>query len=203
MKFLDFRKKFFDFACISLHQIYAWQPDFDHNNLTRWIKKGYIFRLKQSFYAFCEYLSRPDYAFYFANKMYLPSYISLHSALSFYGMIPESVVQITSVTSRKSANFTNDMGEFSYRSVKQNIMFGYDLKSMSDGRTIKLATPEKAILDLLYLYPFYNSKQDFLDLRINEDFLNQNFNKNLLMDYSKNVNNNELEKRIEKFLKTY
>ena len=203
MKYLDFRKEFFVRACFHLNQIYTWQPEFDRKNLTRWIKKGYIFRLKQSFYAFCEYLSKPDYAFYFANKMYLPSYISLHSALSFYGMIPESVVQITSVTSRKPTNFKNDMGEFSYRSVKQNIMFGYDLKSISDGRTIKLAYPEKAILDLLYLYPFYNSEQDFLDLRINSDFLNHEFNAKLLMDYCKIVNNNALKKRIREFLKTY
>ena len=118
-------------------------------------------------------------------------------------MIPESVVQITSVTSLKSANFTNKMGEFSYRSVKPDIMFGYDLKSISDSRTIKLATPEKAILDLLYLFPFYNSEQDFFDLRIDSDFLFSDFNSELLQDYSQRVNNNALTDRIKIFLKAY
>jgi len=203
MKYLDFKKEFFDHACFHIHQIYAWQPEFDRKNLTRWKNKGYIFRLKQGYYAFTEYLTKPDYAFYFANKIYSPSYISLQSALAFYGMIPESVVQITSVTSLKSANFTNKMGEFSYRTIKPDIMFGYDLKSISDSRIIKLATPEKAILDLLYLFPFYNSEQDFFDLRIDSDFLFSDFNSELLQDYSQRVNNNTLNDRIKIFLKAY
>jgi predicted transcriptional regulator of viral defense system len=203
MTYLKFKKEFFELACFSLQQVYAWQPGFDRNNLTRWIEKGYIFRLKQGYFAFSEYLSKPDYAFYFANKMYSPSYISLQSALAFYGMIPESVVQITSVTSRKTANFTNQMGEFSYKTIKLDLMFGYNLKSIPGGKTMKLATPEKAILDLLYLYPFYNSEQDFLDLRIDEDFLLSEFNSKLLEDFCQTVNKKALNERVDKFLKTY
>ena len=82
-------------------------------------------------------------------------------------------------------------------------MFGYDLKSISEGRTIKLATPEKAILDLLYLFPFYHSEQDFVNLRIDEDFLFSDFNSKLLQDYSQKVNSNALDDRIKLFLKAY
>ena len=58
MTYLDFRKEFFDHACFHIHQIYAWQPEFDRKNLTRWKNKGYIFRLKQGYYAFSEYLTK-------------------------------------------------------------------------------------------------------------------------------------------------
>ena len=134
-------------------------------------KKGYLIRLRQGYFAFAEYKGKSDYGFYFANRMYRPSYISLHTALAFYGVIPEAVVQITSVTSLKTASFTNDFGEFAYRNLKERLMFGYDLKSMADKRTILLATPEKALLDLLYLYPFYNNEEEMEALRLDDDFL--------------------------------
>lgn len=119
MSFLEFKNKMFDLACFNIHQIYAWQSGFDRNNLTRWVKKGYLIRLRQGYFAFSEYKNKPDYSFYFANRIYRPSYISLHSALAFYGLIPEAVVQITSVTSLKTESFNNDSGEYSYKSIKK------------------------------------------------------------------------------------
>jgi hypothetical protein len=47
MTFLEFKDKMFDLACFNIYQINAWQPDFDRNNLTRWIKKGYLIRLRK------------------------------------------------------------------------------------------------------------------------------------------------------------
>ncbi|MCF7814761.1 MAG: hypothetical protein K9N40_09805 [Candidatus Cloacimonetes bacterium] len=203
MKYLDFKEEFFDLACFNLNQIYAWQPDFDRKNLTRWLKKGYILRLKQAYYTFSEYLSKPDFELYFANKMYSPSYISLQSALAFYGMIPESVVQITSVSSRKTSSFINQMGEFSYKTIKADFFFGYKLKSISDDKTVKIATPEKALLDLFYLYPFYNSEQEILNLRIDEDFLKNDFNYGLLEEYRQKMNILALDDRLNKFREAY
>ncbi|MDR0832863.1 MAG: hypothetical protein LBN93_01535, partial [Candidatus Symbiothrix sp.] len=171
MHYFEFRQQLFDLACFNINQLYAWQPNFDRNNLTRWVKKGYLIRLRQGHFAFAEYKGKADYALYFANRIYRPSYVSLHTALSFYGMIPESVVQITSVTSLKTADFSNDFGEYSYKSVLEKLMFGYDLKPMLDNRTLQLASPEKALLDLLYLYPFYNNEQELEELRLDEDFL--------------------------------
>lgn len=141
MAFLEFKNQLFDLACFNIYQVYAWQPYFDRNNLTRWIKKGYLIRLQQGYYAFPEYKSKPDYSLHFANRIYKPSYISLHTALSFYGMIPEAVVQTTSVTSLKTTSFTNNFGEYSYHSIKENLMFGYELKPMADNCTIQFATP--------------------------------------------------------------
>ena len=62
-------------------------------------------------------------------------------------------------------------------------MFGYDLKPMADNRNILFASPEKALLDLLYLYPFYNNEEELTDLRLDEDYLQNDLNKTLLMDY--------------------
>jgi len=90
MNFLSFKDKMFDLACFSTDQVYAWSPGFDRNNFSRWHKKGLLIKLKNGWYTFPEFRSKTDYALFFASRIYRPSYISLHSALSFYGMIPEA-----------------------------------------------------------------------------------------------------------------
>jgi len=203
MTFLEFKDMMFNLACFNIHQIYAWQPDFDRNNLTRWTKKGYLIRLRQGYFAFSEYKNKPDYSLYFANRIYRPSYISLHTALAFYGMIPEAVVQITSVTSLKTASFINDFGDYSYNNIKESQMFGYTLKSMADNRTIQFATPEKALLDLLYLYPFYNSEKELEELRLDENYLLDDLNKVLLLNYCAKFKSKALDHRVKLLFKTY
>jgi len=203
MSFLEFKNKMFDLACFNIHQIYAWQSGFDRNNLTRWVKKGYLIRLRQGYFAFSEYKNKPDYSFYFANRIYRPSYISLHSALAFYGLIPEAVVQITSVTSLKTESFNNDSGEYSYKSIKKNLMFGYELRPMADNRIVQFATPEKALLDMLYLYPFYNSEKELEELRLDEDYLHDDLNKDLLTDYCAKFQCKALDHRVKLFFNTY
>lgn len=203
MNFLEFKGKMFSLACFSIHQVYAWSPGFDRNNLTRWSKKGYLIRLRQGYFAFSEYKGKNDYALYFANRIYRPSYISLHTALAFYGMIPEAVVQITSVTSLKTASFTNDFGEYSYRNIKESLLFGYALKPMADKRTIQFATPEKALLDLLYLYPFYNNSQEIEALRLDEDYLHNDLKKDLLREYGTTFQSKALDHRVKLLFKTY
>lgn len=167
------------------------------------MKKGYLVRLRQGYFAFSEYKSKLDYSLYFANRIYRPSYISLHTALAFYGMIPEAVVQITSVTSLKTVSFNNDFGEYSYKNLKENLMFGYELKPVADNRTMQFATPEKALLDLLYLYPFYDNEQELEELRLDEDYLHDDLNKDLLMDYCGKFQNKALDRRIKLLFKTY
>ncbi len=203
MTFWEFREQLFDLACFNIYQVYALYPDFDRNNLTRWVKKEYLIRLRQGYFAFSDYRNKPDYSLYFANRIYRPSYISLHTALSFYGMIPEAVVQIISVTSLKTASFTNDFGEYSYKNVKENLLFGYELKLMADNRAIQFAVPEKALLDLLYLYPFYDSEQEMEELRLDEDFLHNDLSKGLLMEYCAKFQSKALDHRVKLLFKTY
>ncbi|MGA2406048.1 MAG: hypothetical protein ABSF81_04755 [Bacteroidales bacterium] len=197
MNFQEFRNKWFDLGCISTNQIYTWRPNFDKNNVSNWSKKGLIIKLRNGFYIFPEYKTKSGFAFYIANRIYRPSYISLHSALAFYGMIPESVVQITSVTSMKTATFSNAVGEFSYKTVRPDLMFGYDIKPLTEGHSFLLAKPEKALIDLLYLYPFYNTKSEIEELRLDMDFIHNALNISLLKEYSRQINCNALEKRLK------
>ena len=203
MNYLKFKNKMFDLGCFNIHQVYAWEPGFDRNNIIRWTKKGLLIRLRQGYYTFPEYKEKPDFALYFANRIYRPSYVSLHTALAFYGIIPEGVVQITSVTSLKTMSFSNEFGDYEYKSIKADLIFGFDLKPIADGRTLRIARPEKALLDLLYLYPFYNTVQELENLRLDEDFLRDDTDLKLLEEYTSNFKNKTLENRVRLMLITY
>jgi predicted transcriptional regulator of viral defense system len=203
VNYIEFKDKMFDLACFSNDQIYAWQPGFDRNNLSRWTKKGLLIRLRQGYFTFPEYKGKPDYAWYFANRMYRPSYISLHSALSFYGIIPESVIQITSASALKTAYFVNPFGEYSYKTIKKELMFGFILKTIPDGRTLQIAEPEKALADLLYLYPEYQTKHDMLDLRLDDEYLGNELKKDLLREYISLFKSRSLEKRANQLFLGY
>lgn len=193
----------FDVGCFTIHQVYACNSSFDRNNFVRWVKKGYLVRLRQGYYTFPEYKSQPDFALYVANRIYRPSYISLHTALAFYGIIPEAIVQFTSVSPLKTISFNNSFGDYIYKSVKKELMFGYELKQADGGLTLLFASPEKAIADLFYLYPFYNDTESMLGLRLDEDFLHDHLNISLLDEMVSGFGNKNLTKRVELLKKAY
>lgn len=203
MDFLTFRERLFPMGCFNINQVLLWEKGFDRNNLTRWCRKGLLVRLRNEYYAFPEFRQVPDSARYVANRIYTPSYISLHSALAFYGIIPEEVVQITSVTTLKTTRFENDFGTFHYHNVKTSLYFGFDIKSMHDGRGVLFATPEKALLDLLYLNPFYKTEQDMEDLRLDEYYMQSEFNRNRMDDYLSRIGSKALNTRISMLSNVY
>ena len=203
MNFIEFRNRFLSLACFTSNQVYASYPGFNRNNLGRWLKQGYLVRLRQGYYAFPEFKVSSDFALYFANIIYKPSYLSLHTALSFYGIIPEAVPQITSVTTLKTETFSNDFGEYSYKNIKPHMMFGYDLREMEGGRRILFATPEKALIDLLYLYPFYNTERDLEDLRLDESYMEDDFNTEKLTEFSDRIGSKALSNRIDMLRKVH
>ncbi|HQK71287.1 MAG TPA: hypothetical protein PL101_09275 [Bacteroidales bacterium] len=202
MNFHAFRQAFFEYGCINTHQLYVLQPEFNCNNLTRWVNQGLLVKLRNGFYAFREYLEKPGFSLFISNRIYKPSYISLHTALAFYGIIPEAVTQITAVSSLKTAVFKNDFGVYSYRNVREELFFGYELKPMED-RSILFAFPEKALLDLLYLYPFYNTEAEIENLRLDNDYLANDLNKTRFDEYACRYESKALIKRVNIMKKVY
>jgi predicted transcriptional regulator of viral defense system len=203
MNWNTFRKQMSGLACFTTHPVYAGKPDFDRNNFYRWTKAGYLVRLRQGLYTFPEYKEKPEMAAYFAGRIYGPSYISLHTALAFYGLIPEAVVQITSVTALKTMSFTNAFGEYTYQSVRDDLMFGYEPRPFGDGYTIAYATREKGLLDLLYLYPFYNTPAEMENLRLDHESLHEDLQITQLESFLARFKSLALEKRVRLFRKVY
>ena len=203
MDFLTFRERMYSMGCFHINQVLLWEKDFDRNNLTRWCRKGLLTKLRNQYYAFPEYRQVPGFSRYIANRIYAPSYISLHSALSFYGMIPEEVVQLTCVTTLKTARFENAFGTFHYQNLKTPLFFGYEVKLMQEERRLLFATPEKALLDLLYLNPYYKTEQDMEELRLDEDFMQNEFKKEHMAACLAKFECKTLEQRVRRLLNVF
>jgi predicted transcriptional regulator of viral defense system len=113
----------------------------------RYTKRGFIVRAKRGLYGFVDALP-PEY--YVANKLYEPSYVSLESALSYHRVIPETVYEITSVTSKNTRRFETLGKVFTYHTIKKAAFTGYNLEKRNNFSFI-IAEPEKAFVDTLYL----------------------------------------------------
>ena len=203
MTYTQFYNQWHSLGCFSIHQVRAIVPNFNRINWYQWMQAGYIVSLRQGWYAFADYLQQPDYARYFAGKICAPSYISLHTALSFYGIIPEAVVEITSVTTQKTCRYENAFGQFSYQTIRPRLFWGFEPKTMRDGKQYMMATPEKAIIDLLYLYPQYSTLKEMQELRFDEDWMREELNKERLLDYAERISSPALTKRIKMLLTAY
>ena len=112
-----------------------------------------------------------------ANLIYGPSYISLQFALSAHGLIPETAIQVTSVTFKKTKHYHTPLGDFIYRSVPGGYYpYGVLRRGEALGTPYLMACPEKAVMDMLYFAPDLRSMRDvqsFLldDLRLDEHSL--------------------------------
>jgi predicted transcriptional regulator of viral defense system len=203
MNYWQLRNQFYDLICFNINQVYAWQPSFEKNNLTRWVKQNLLVKLRNSWYSFPDYVNMSNIQYFVSNKIYSPSYISLHSALAFYGIIPEAIVQTTAVSSLKKANFENMFGSFSYQQILPELMFGNEQKTFLNKHSLFFATPEKAILDLLYLYPQYNSEQEIIELRFDEEFMQEELNVERLNEFTEKFQSKALRNRVDLLLKIH
>jgi len=150
-------------------------------NLNYWIKKllkkGEIIALKKGLYVSRLYLlslaKNPDlrekYLEYLANIIRYPSYISLEYALSRFGVIPEGVYAITSVTTKTGRVYKNNLGNFIYKSIREDLFDGFEAVDFEDKR-IKFATKAKALFDLLY----FRKPGRLEELRVNWDQFDDN-----------------------------
>ncbi|MFH1931643.1 MAG: hypothetical protein ABIN18_08665 [Pseudomonadota bacterium] len=161
--------------------------------LSLWVKKGYLLRLKNGIYAFSrekEKLRGEGIAFLLCQ----PSYLSLESALAWYGFIPEIVYAYTSVTARITRTFENACGRFIYRHVKSELFWGY-VEMKTDHGPYLLAEPEKALLDYLYLnLARINNENDFENIRLNEEQMVKTLNKDKFMIYLKAFGGKKMDK---------
>ena len=110
-------------------------------------KKGYIVSVKRGLYKLSDE-QIPD--LYIANKIYSPSYISLEFALSYYGIIPETAYEITSVTTKATRRFETLGKIFSFRKIKRSAYTGYGIEKQGD-LSFYIADAEKAFVDANYL----------------------------------------------------
>lgn len=135
--------------------------------LSRWVKAGKLIQLAKGVYTLAEpYRKRAVHPFLLANAMKKASYVSLQSALAYFGMIPEHVPTVTSVTTQRPARVETPLGRFLFRHIKKNWFSGYSQVDLGAGQKAFIAAPEKALLDLVYLTPAADNSEFLVELRL-------------------------------------
>ena len=111
-------------------------------------QKGELVRLKRGLYITAN--GKPN-LFLVANHLYGPSYVSCESALRYYGLIPEHVESVISVSTLRSKEFENALGHFSYRHIPMDY-YPQDVCIQTEKDvSFQIASPEKALADLVIL----------------------------------------------------
>ena len=139
-----------------LASIYS-ERKYVRNKISSLEDEGKIIRLKRGLYvASPEFSDKLLSINLIANHLYGPSYVSCQSALAYYGLIPERVYGVTSMTMKHSRKFTNSLGTFDYIRCEQDVFaIGLDMQRESDVSFV-IATPEKALCDLIATTPGLN-----------------------------------------------
>jgi len=135
--------------------------------LDRWTQSGRLMQLRRGVYALgSPYASTSPHPFLTANLLKRASYVSLQSALAHYGMIPEYVPMTTSVTTGRPETLTTPLGRFQYRHVARARFEGFSELMIAPEQRVLMATPAKALVDLLYLTPRSDGEAFLRELRV-------------------------------------
>ena len=196
MQYIELKNWLKDFTVFSLADIKGIDTAFHRRRLNEWQDKGYIKKLIKGYYIFSDLELNENVLFEIANRIYNPSYISFETAMSYYGLIPESVYGITSASTRRTYKFRTKIAEFSYRTITPRLFFGYTMVEY-DNKCFKIASVEKALLDYFYINTKINGKEDLLSLRIDKNAFFNKVNKTNLFSLLKKFDKKKLTKRVK------
>lgn len=199
MRYIELKEQLKNFTIFNLNDIRKIEADFDLRRLNEWRKKNYLKKVRQGFYIFSDLKINEPALFTIANHLHAPSYISLEMALSIYGLIPEAVYGITSVTSQKTKTWKTPIGDFIYRHIRAELLFGYELRER-DGHRCQVAEIEKAVLDYLYFNSKLKDEESFAGWRFNAGEFKEKMNREKFNKYLAAFNSQALARRAKKFL---
>jgi predicted transcriptional regulator of viral defense system len=135
--------------------------------LTRWTKAGRLLQLRRGLYALAPAWRKVEpHPFLVANQLRRASYVSLQSALAWHGVIPEHVPVLTSVGPGRPDMIRNPLGVFQFTHLAGALFFGYSRVEVASRQFAFVASPEKALLDLVHLTPGADSEDWLKELRL-------------------------------------
>lgn len=135
--------------------------------LSRWVRSGRLLQLRRGLYALAPAWRKvAPSPFLVANRLRPGSYVSLQSALAFYGHIPEHVPVTTSAGPSRPGRVVTPLGTYQYSHVADDLLFGYAAVDVPAGQRAFVARPEKALLDLVHLTPGGDDPAFLRELRL-------------------------------------
>lgn len=163
-----------------------------NDKIRRMEQSGEVIRLKRGLYVVSQEITRkPLSQELIANQLYTPSYISCLSALRFYGLTPEAVYQTQSMTIKHARTFETPVGIFAYSNVAREVFPVGVTNITRNGYSFIIATPEKALCDLIATSPQVNLRyqtdaQRYLeeDIRLDMDAFSK-MNPDIFREYAR------------------
>lgn len=142
--------------------------------LSRWVRDGRLIQLRRGLYAMAPVWRKVEpHPFLIANRLQRGSYVSSQSALAFYGLIPEHVPVVTSVGPGRPETVRNPLGAFQFNHLARQLLYGYSQIEVAPKQLAFVASPEKALLDLIHLTAGADSAKYIRELRLqNPDAFN-------------------------------
>lgn len=120
--------------------------------LSRWVKAGRLLQFRRGLYALAPPWRKVEpHPFLVANRLRRGTYVSLQSALAWHGVIPEHVPVVTSVGAVRPGLAGTPIGAFQFCHLAEALRFGYAEIEVAPRQFAFVASPEKALLDLVYL----------------------------------------------------
>ena len=172
------------------------EPAHVRRQLDRWVKNGRVIQLRRGVYLLNQpYVSSAAHPFTVANALKKASYVSLQSAMAHYGMIPEYVPVTTSVTTGRPEECDTPMGRFLFRHVMPERFFGFEEVEITPFQQVLMASPSKALVDLLYLTPYSDDPGFLQELRLHEP---DGFSREALRTVVKELGSSKVERAIRK-----
>lgn len=153
MRFHDFKKRIQTYPIFNSRMFFHLTDDVAllRRQVSEWIAKGYILQLKRGVYCLSDEWRQTQFSrLFLANQLYLPSYVSVESALSIYGMIPEEVATVTSISTKKTQHFENYFGCFNYLHIRSSLFADFIQQQDEFGNKFYIASKERALVDLFY-----------------------------------------------------
>ena len=185
MKFSDFQERFSKKYPFSTNEIKLIDKNFSLKQLYIREQKWWIHHLQKWWWCFPQIQKIEWFEVIISNLIYEPSYLSMERALRFYNLIPEWVFTIISCTTKKTQTINTKFCNLKYYSISPKLYFWYNLYTVWDYKSVRIASPEKALCDYLYFHPEIKEEIDFEWLRFNTQIRNEIYNKANLIKYAK------------------
>ena len=177
--------------------------NFSPNLFKSWQDRDLVRKLRNGLYLndSFEVYAEPD-QYIIANKMYAPSYISLHTALNYYGLIPEYAVEVISISTKKTTLLQRSGTRYRYHTVKPELFWGYENVPWH-GEYYSIAYPEKALLDLAYLEPQFSDRSWIEEMRFDRWGIMEDLNWDRMMLFSHMMKSEVVMQRIALLLELF
>jgi hypothetical protein len=187
------------FTTLEISSLTSESPEARYALVKRAIADGDLIRIKRGVYTLSPLYRKSSINPFTVSQMIITqSYVSLESALSNYGWIPEAVRSITAVTSRSTTEFMTPVGHFTYERVPQQTLFvGVERLQDKQGNVWLQATPLKALADYVYLHKVdWSSSLPLVEsLRVDESSLHE-----ISMEDFQELEGNYSSRKVNRFL---